>query len=45
MQKNESVKSAKELVMEYIQAMERKDFKTARSYLSDNLSYMGPRIV
>jgi len=28
--------------MEYIQACERRDFKSARSYISDNISYVGP---
>jgi len=44
MQKNESsAKSAKEIVMEYLQALvERRDFKLARSYISDNISYMSP---
>ncbi|HEV8386950.1 MAG TPA: nuclear transport factor 2 family protein [Nitrososphaera sp.] len=42
LQKNESVKSAKEIVMEYFRAAERRDFKLARSYLSDNISYTGP---
>ena len=42
MQKNESAKSAKEIVMEYLQAAERRDFKSARSYLKDNLSYVSP---
>jgi limonene-1,2-epoxide hydrolase len=43
MQKNESsAKSAKEIVMEYIEALERKDFKSARSYISDNISYVSP---
>ena len=28
--------------MEYIQACERRDFKSARSYISDNISYLGP---
>jgi uncharacterized protein YozE (UPF0346 family) len=40
--KNESAKSAKEIVMEYLQAAERRDFKSARSYLKDNLSYVSP---
>lgn len=40
---NESAKSAKEIVMEYFQALiERRDFKTARSYLKDNVSYVSP---
>jgi hypothetical protein len=45
MQKDESsaTKSAKEIVMEYMQALiERRDFKSARSYLSDNVSYVSP---
>ena len=41
--KNESAKSAKEIVMEYLQALiERRDFKSARSYLKDNVSYVSP---
>ncbi len=43
MQKNESTKSAKEIVMEYLQVLvERRDFKSARSYLKDNVSYVSP---
>jgi hypothetical protein len=42
MQKIESAKSAKEIVMEFIEALERKDFKTVRSYISDNISVMAP---
>ena len=43
MQKLESsVKSAKEIVMEYTQATERRDFQSARGYLRDNLSYVSP---
>jgi hypothetical protein len=42
MQKNESAKSAKEIVMELIQALERKDWKTVRSYISDNISVVAP---
>jgi|SRR5215211_6376410 len=43
MQKNESsVKSARDIVMEYIQATERQDFQSARGYLSDNVSYVSP---
>ena len=41
--KNESAKSAKEIVMEYLQALiERRDFKSARSYLKDDVSYVSP---
>ena len=40
---NESAKSAKEIVMEYLDLItERQDFKTARSYLKDNVSYVSP---
>src|ERR671918_2593298 len=42
MQKNESAKSAKEIVMEYLQAVDRRDFKSARNYVSDNISYVSP---
>lgn len=44
MQKNESsAKSAKEIVTEYMQALvERRDFQSARSYISDNISYVSP---
>jgi DNA-binding protein Fis len=44
MQKNESsAKSAKEIVMEYLQLItERQDFKSARSYLKDNVLYVSP---
>jgi hypothetical protein len=39
MQKIESsVKSVKNIVMEYLQAAERRDFQSARGYLSDNIS-------
>ncbi len=42
--KNESsAKSAKEIVMEYVDLItERQDFKSARSYLKDNVSYVSP---
>jgi hypothetical protein len=44
LQKNESAKSAKEIVMEFLQAItgEHRDFKTARSYVKDNVSYVSP---
>jgi hypothetical protein len=43
MQKNESAKSrAKEIVMEFVHALEGKDFKTVRSYISDNISVVAP---
>src|ERR687887_2016659 len=42
MQINESTIKAKEIVMEFIEALERKDFKTVRSYISDNISVLAP---
>jgi hypothetical protein len=43
LQKNESAKSAKEIVMEYLQLItERPDFESARSYLKDDMSYVSP---
>jgi hypothetical protein len=42
MQKNESAKSAKEIVIQFIQVLERKDWKTVRSYISDNISVVAP---
>ena len=43
MQKNEfSAKNAKDIVMEYLQATERRDFQAARGYLRDNVSYVSP---
>jgi limonene-1,2-epoxide hydrolase len=43
MQKDEdSTKSAKEIVMEFVDALERKDFKTVRSHISDNISVLAP---
>jgi hypothetical protein len=43
MQKNESsVKSARDIVMEYLEAYDRRDFQAARGYLSDNMSYVSP---
>jgi hypothetical protein len=43
LQKNEPPKNAKEIVMEYLQTLiERRDFKSARSYVKDNVSYVSP---
>ncbi len=42
MQKNETAKSAKEIVTEFMQAMERKDWKTVRSHIGDNVSVLAP---
>ncbi len=42
-QKDEDmIKSAKEIVMEFVDALERKDFKTVRSRISDNISVLAP---
>lgn len=40
--KDKSAKSAKEIVMQFIDALEQKDFKTVRSYISDNISVQAP---
>ena len=37
-----AAKSAKEIVMEFIEALEQEDFKTVRSYISDNISVLAP---
>jgi limonene-1,2-epoxide hydrolase len=43
MQKNESSAiNAREIVTEYLQALRRKDFKTVRSHISDNISVLAP---
>ena len=42
MQINESTIKAKEIVMEFIEALERKDFKSVRSCISDNISVLAP---
>jgi len=43
MKNNESpAKSAKDIVLEYVQATERRDFQSARGYLSDNISVVSP---
>ncbi|WP_148687511.1 nuclear transport factor 2 family protein [Candidatus Nitrosocosmicus hydrocola] len=42
MQKIESSKKANEVVMEFIEALERKDFEAVRSYVSDNISVLAP---
>jgi uncharacterized protein YozE (UPF0346 family) len=42
-QHESSAKNAKEIVMEYLQALtERRDFESARSYLKNNVSYVSP---
>ena len=42
MQKNESGKSAKEIVTEFMQAWEQKDWQTVRRHISDNISVLAP---
>ena len=42
MQKNQSAKSAKEIVTEFMQAWEQKDWQTVRSHISDNISVLAP---
>jgi hypothetical protein len=43
MQKIESsVKSARDIVLEFTEATERRDFQAARGYLKDNVSYVSP---
>ena len=44
LQRNEhSAKSAKEIVLEYLDLItEHQDFKTARSYVKDDVSYVSP---
>ncbi|HYX55907.1 MAG TPA: SRPBCC domain-containing protein [Nitrososphaeraceae archaeon] len=34
--------NANEIVMQYLQAVEKRDFESARKYVSDNISYEGP---
>jgi hypothetical protein len=43
MQKDEgSTKSAKEIVMEFVDALGRKDFKTVRNHISDSILVLAP---
>ena len=43
MQKIESsLKSARDIVLEFTEATERRDFQAARGYLKDNVSYVSP---
>jgi hypothetical protein len=37
-----SAKTAKEIVMKFIEATERRDFQAAIGYLKDNVSYVSP---
>jgi limonene-1,2-epoxide hydrolase len=38
----ESSKNAKEVVMSYVKALNNQDFKSARTYVSDGLSFSAP---
>ena len=38
----ESKTNAKKVVMSFVEALNNEDFKTARSYVSDNMSFLGP---
>jgi hypothetical protein len=43
MQNNESsVKSAKDVVMKWMRTVERRDYRSLRGIVSDNISYVGP---
>ena len=42
MQVNEHDINPKEIVLEFLEALNRKDFKSARNYVSDNVSYIAP---
>jgi SnoaL-like domain len=43
MQKTQSAKNAKEIVIEYLETLtEHPDFESARSYLKDDMSYVSP---
>ncbi len=42
MQVNEHDINPKEIVLEFLEALNRKDFKSARTYVSDNVSYISP---
>ena len=42
MQVNEHDINPKEIVLEFLEALNRKDFKSARTYVSDNVSYIAP---
>jgi predicted ester cyclase len=38
----ESRSNAKDIVMSFVKALNNEDFKTARRYVSDNMSFVGP---
>jgi hypothetical protein len=42
MQTKEQDIKPKEIVLEFLEALNRKDFKSARNYVSENVSYMAP---
>jgi SnoaL-like protein len=39
---NESARNAKETVRSLLEALNKEDFKRARTYVNDNFSFMGP---
>lgn len=38
----ESISDAKEVVMSFVKALQNEDFKAARSYVNDTMSFLGP---
>jgi limonene-1,2-epoxide hydrolase len=42
MQVNEHDINPKEIVSGFLEALQRKDFKSARNYVSDNVTYVSP---
>ncbi|MGI0019397.1 MAG: nuclear transport factor 2 family protein [Nitrososphaera sp.] len=42
MQKNESAMNAKEIVISFLESLNDRDFKSARSYVSDDFSFTSP---
>jgi limonene-1,2-epoxide hydrolase len=42
MQINEQDINPKEIVLEFLEALQRRDFKSARNYVSDSVTYMAP---
>lgn len=42
MQVNEHDIISKEIVLEFLEALNRKEFKSARNYVSDKVTYMAP---
>lgn len=42
MQKNEPAKSAKQAVLSFVEALGNQDYESARSFVSDSMSFRGP---